>query len=67
MAKRKIVWTKTAHVERKEILEYWLLRNKSNRFSIKLNQLILEILDDLKDNPTIGRKTSIKNVRVNKS
>ncbi len=64
MAKRKIIWTKTAHLERKEILEYWILRNQSKRFSVKLNQLIIETLDCLCENPTIGRKTNFENVRI---
>ena len=63
MAKRKIIWTKTANLERKEILEYWILRNKSKRFSIKLNYLILQTLEVLRENPTIGRRTNIDNVR----
>ena len=64
MVKRKIIWTKTANLERKEILEYWILRNKSKRFSIKLNYLILQTLEVLRENPTIGRRTNIDNVRV---
>ena len=64
MAKRKIIWTKTANLERKEILEYWILRNKSKRFSVRLNYLILQTLEVLRENPTIGRRTNIDNVRV---
>jgi addiction module RelE/StbE family toxin len=64
MAKRKIVWTISANEERKEILEYWIQRNKSARFSKKLNQLILHVLEVIRENPTIGRLTNIKNVRV---
>ncbi|MGV0923205.1 type II toxin-antitoxin system RelE/ParE family toxin [Empedobacter tilapiae] len=64
MVKRKIIWTITANFERKEILEYWILRNKSKRFSIKLNYLILQTLEVLRENPTIGRRTNIDNVRV---
>lgn len=41
MAKRKIVWTKKANFERQEILSYWYNRNKSIRFSKKLNGLFL--------------------------
>ena len=64
MAKRKIIWTKTANLERKEILEYWILRNKSKRFSVRLNYLILQTLEVLRENPTIGRLTNVNNVRV---
>ena len=64
MVKRKIIWTITANLERKEILEYWILRNKSKRFSVRLNYLILQTLEVLRENPTIGRRTNIDNVRV---
>ncbi|MEG0695995.1 type II toxin-antitoxin system RelE/ParE family toxin [Algoriella sp.] len=64
MAKRKIVWTNTANLERKDILEYWILRNKSKRFSLRLNYLILQTLEVLRENPTIGRRTNVDNVRI---
>ena len=64
MAKRKVIWTVKANKERKEILEYWIVRNKSKTFSIKLNKLILYNVGLLADHPTIGRKTDIEKVRV---
>ncbi|GEJ46266.1 type II toxin-antitoxin system RelE/ParE family toxin [Chryseobacterium sp. ON_d1] len=64
MAKRKVIWTVKANKERKEILEYWMLRNKTRTFSIKLNRLILYNIGLLADHPTIGRKTDIEKVRV---
>lgn len=64
MAKRKVIWTVKANKERKEILEYWMLRNKSKTFSIKLNKLILYNVRLLADHSAIGRKTDIDNVRV---
>ncbi|PKP25436.1 MAG: type II toxin-antitoxin system RelE/ParE family toxin [Bacteroidetes bacterium HGW-Bacteroidetes-2] len=64
MARRKIIWTKKAIVEKKEILEYWINRNKSKSFSTKLNQLILEDLRTLSVNPEIGKKTDFENIRV---
>ncbi len=64
MAARKINWTRRANRERKDILEYWLNRNKSATYSIKLNKLILTTIKKLSDNPTIGRKTDFRNVYV---
>jgi Plasmid stabilization system protein len=64
MAKRKIIWTLKAQIERKKILEYWISRNKSKIFSIKLNNLIMDVLQLLSENPTLGRKTNSANVRV---
>lgn len=64
MAKRKIIWTVHANKERKDILEYWILRNKSKTFSVKLNKLILYNVSLLAEHPTIGRKTDVEKVRV---
>lgn len=64
MARRKIIWTFKANQERKDILEYWILRNKSKTFSLKLNKLILYNIGLLAEHPTIGRKTDVQNVRV---
>jgi len=64
MAKRKIVWTQKANQERKDILAYWIERNQSKSYSIKLNKLIKETVRLAAQYPTTGRKTSMKNVRV---
>ncbi len=65
MAKRKINWTEKANLERKEILQYWINRNKSKRYSIKLNKLFVETIKKTAENPMIGRKTDFdENIRV---
>ncbi|WP_090024046.1 type II toxin-antitoxin system RelE/ParE family toxin [Chryseobacterium oleae] len=64
MAGRKVIWTHKANIERKEILEYWILRNQSKTFSIKLNKLIISSVKLLSQFPLIGRKTAVTNVRV---
>ena len=65
MAKRKINWTEKANFERKEILEYWINRNKSKTYSIKLNKLFIESLKLVAQFPTIGRKTDFdENTRL---
>ncbi len=64
MASKKIVWTVKANLERKEILEYWIKRNKSSTYSIKLNKLFIGTIKHLSRNPMIGRKTDFENVRV---
>lgn len=64
MAKRKVIWTEKANLERKEILEYWINRNKSKTYSQKLNKLFIETVKQVAETPTIGRKTNYKNVRV---
>lgn len=64
MAERKVIWTAKTNQERKAILEYWILRNKSKTVSIKLNKLTLYIIGLLADHPAIGRKTDVEKVRV---
>ena len=60
----EIIWSPKAKSELIEILEYWVNRNKSNVYSLKLNQLIQEQLIFILESPKIGRKTDIKNVYV---
>ena len=65
MAKRKITWTEKANIERKEILEYWINRNKSKTYSIKLNKLFIEATRKIADYPEVSRKTDFdENVRL---
>jgi len=44
---RKIVWSPRAVLEWAEILDYWTKRNKSNTYSLKLDNLLIEKLDGL--------------------
>ena len=60
----QIVSTIKAKNDLTEILQYWNNRNKSKSFGIKLNSLIFEQLNLLKQFPLTGRKTDIKNVFV---
>jgi plasmid stabilization system protein ParE len=61
---RQIIWTFTAQQERREVLEYWVKRNKSKIYSRKLNKLIISSLQEVSKNPLIGRKTDLLNIRV---
>lgn len=60
----EIIWSPKAKSELIEILEYWVNRNKSNVYSLKINQLIQEQLIFILEFPKIGRKTDIKIVYV---
>ncbi|MCT3925085.1 type II toxin-antitoxin system RelE/ParE family toxin [Elizabethkingia anophelis] len=64
MAARKIIWTQKANIERRDILEYSIDRNKSKKFSIKLNKLIVGTIKQIAENRGIGRKTNLENIRV---
>lgn len=61
---KQIVWTSKAKKELREILEYWINRNKSTVFSKKLNKLINEQLYLILEFPEIGRKTDILNINI---
>ena len=56
---RRVVWTVKARFEFIDILEYWVFRNKSNTFSIKLNRLVREQMKLVSEFPGIGRPTDI--------
>jgi len=61
---KEVVWSLRAQKERKEILEYWRLRNKSNSYSKKLNQLFKESVKIITDFPQIGKPTDDLNTRI---
>lgn len=60
MAKRKIVWTKKANEERREILDYWIKRNHAKAYSIKLDKLIRDTLKLSALYPETGVKLRLK-------
>lgn len=61
---RQIIWTERAQKERIKILTFWNIHNKSNRYSVGLNKLIVEALELISKYPLIGKPTEINNVRV---
>jgi len=61
---KQIIWSHRAQNDRKEILQYWRVRNQSNAYSIKLNLLFKRAIQLMSDHPHIGRKTDIENIRV---
>ena len=61
---KKIIWTQKAKKDFIEILEYWNNRNKSNRFSIRLNNLVEEQISLISEFPDIARATDIPDVKV---
>jgi toxin YoeB len=50
---QQIIWTKKAKKELIDILQYWINRNKSNTFSIKLNSLIENQLNTIAEYPKV--------------
>ena len=61
---RRVVWTVRARFEFIDILEYWVFRNKSNTFSIKLNQLVRQQMKLVSEFPDIGRPTDISGLFI---
>ncbi len=61
---KQVVWTLRARDDRKEILSYWRVRNKSNVYSKKLNLLLKEAIKLICEFPQIGKQTDDKDVRV---
>lgn len=59
MAKR-LVWSPIGKAIRKEILQYWIRRNKSKRYSKKLNTLFEESAQQIADFPYSGISISGK-------
>ncbi|MGM0626277.1 MAG: type II toxin-antitoxin system RelE/ParE family toxin [Bacteroidota bacterium] len=64
MAKREVIWTKTADLQFVGILEYWLNRNKSNLYSKKLLKLVSKKTAQIAKNPYVFKSTEFKDVRV---
>ena len=63
---KKIIWSEQAINDRKKILAYWILKNHSKLYSIKLDELFREAVILLSAHPFIGKPTDIKNVRAKK-
>jgi len=58
MAKRKIVWSNRAKIRLYAILDFYIVRNKSKVYSIKLQKLISKEVKILLKQPDLGLKTS---------
>jgi plasmid stabilization system protein ParE len=64
MAKRNVIWTRTADIQFVGILEYWVKQNKSTTYSKKLIKLVSERTKKISENPHIYKETDFRNVRV---
>ncbi len=64
MAKRNVVWTKTADIQFVGILEFWVKKNKSSTYSKKLVQLVTERTNQIAKTPLLYKSTNFKNIRV---
>lgn len=63
MAKKSVVWTETAIKQRREILKYWTVRNKSTAYAQNLIELIKGRINLIIENPKAGKLTNHLNTR----
>jgi len=63
MVKRKIIWSHRAKIKLYKILEFYIERNKSKSYSIKLYNKFNRELKLLLKHPDIGINTEIDTVR----
>ena len=63
---KEIIWSEQAINDRKNILSYWILRNHSNLYSLKLDALFRDSVILLSEYPFIGKATNIQNIRAKK-
>lgn len=60
---QKIRWSVKALNDRREILQYWVFRNKSTTYSKKLNKAIVLVVDSILKYPNLGILTDKRHVR----
>jgi toxin YoeB len=63
MVKRKIVWSNRAKIRLYTILDFYIKRNKSKVYSIKLQKLISKEVNLLLKQPDLGLKASEETTR----
>ena len=61
---KQIIWSLRAQQDKREILNYWRQRNKSNAYSKKLNELFKEAVKIITNFPQIGRVTDDAAARI---
>ncbi len=61
---KKIIWSRNAQNDRKEILAYWNNRNKSTFYSIKLNTLFNEAAELISKYSKTGKIAGYNETRI---
>jgi hypothetical protein len=64
MAKRTVIWTKTADIQFVGILEFWVKRNKSSTYSKKLIKRVSERTNQIAQTPFTYKSTDFKDLRI---
>ena len=63
MAQWSVIWTSTAINQRRQILKYWTIRNKSTTYAKKLIKLINERISIIVQHPSLGKSTNHSNTK----
>lgn len=61
---KQVIWAQRAQNDRIKILEYWIARNKSSEYSIKVNELFKEAIKIIAHYPEIGKITDNNGARM---
>jgi plasmid stabilization system protein ParE len=61
---KQVIWSTLAHHDRKSILQYWIEHNKSNTYSLRLNQIFENTADLISKHPKIGKKTESHDIHI---
>jgi hypothetical protein len=64
MAQKEVIWTETAALQRRYILEYWIQRNQSKTYSLKLLRLSNEKANLIATNPLNYKAAEFPNTHV---
>lgn len=64
MAKKEIIWSSLAKLQLENILEYYIIRNTSSTYSLKILNEVEDLLNTLSNSELIRRLTSNKITRV---
>ena len=64
MAKRAVVWTRTADIQFVGILQFWVEKNKSNSYSKKLMSLVSDRTEQIAKKPFLYKSADFKDIRV---
>lgn len=63
MARQKIIWSHKAKIKLLQILQFYIERNYSKTYSVKLYKQFQKNIKLLEKQPNLGIKTEIPNIR----
>jgi len=64
MAQRAVVWTDTASFQFRAILKFWVERNRSEKYSLRLIDLVEKNISIILEHPKAFKQAEFLNTRV---